>query len=73
MFERMNDEQIIRYGCKMFLSKIFTDNDYLESVYNLIIDDVISDVTECADKNFNISDISLAVQRSLLSALKIEF
>ena len=35
-------------------------------------DDVKTDVKECADKDFNSSDISLAVQRSLLKALNVE-
>jgi hypothetical protein len=41
-------------------------------VYGIIIDDVVRDVEECADKEFNDSDISLAVQRTLMKALNLE-
>lgn len=40
--------------------------------YGTIIDDVKNDVKECADEEFNDSDISLAVQRALIKALNIE-
>lgn len=57
---------------KHILSQIFTDNEYMELVYGIIIDDVIRDIEECADENFNYSDVSLAVQRTLIKALNIE-
>ena len=57
---------------KHILSQIFTDNEYMELVYGIIIDDVIRDIEECADENFNNSDVSLAVQRTLIKALNIE-
>ena len=50
---------------KHILSQIFTDNEYMELVYGIIIDDVIRDIKECADEEFNDSDVSLAVQRTL--------
>lgn len=57
---------------KHILSQIFTDNEYMELVYGIIIDDVIRDIEECADEKFNDSDVSLAVQRTLMKALNIE-
>jgi len=57
---------------KHILSQIFTDNEYMELVYGIIIDDVIRDIEECADEEFNDSDVSLAVQRALMKALNIE-
>ena len=57
---------------KHILSQIFTDNEYMELVYGIIIDDVIRDIEECADENFNTSDVSLAVQRTLIKALNLE-
>ena len=57
---------------KHILTQIFTENEYMELVYGIIIDDVVRDVEECADKEFNYSDISLAVQRTLMKALNIE-
>ena len=57
---------------KQFLSQLFTETEYMELVYGIIIDDVIRDIEECADENFNSSDVSLAVQRTLMKALNIE-
>lgn len=54
------------------LSNIFTETEYRNIVYGIIIDDVVRDVKECADKEFNDSDISLAVQRTLMKALNLE-
>ena len=57
---------------KHIFSQIFTDNEYMELVYGIIIDDVIRDIEECAEEEFNDSDVSLAVQRTLIKALNIE-
>ena len=57
---------------KQYLSQLFTDTEYMELVYGIIIDDVIRDIEECADEEFNNSDVSLAVQRTLMKALNIE-
>lgn len=57
---------------KQFLSQLFTETEYMELVYGIIIDDVIRDIEECADEEFNFSDVSLAVQRTLIKALNIE-
>lgn len=57
---------------KSILSNIFTETSYMNMAYGTIIDDVKNDVKECADEEFNDSDISLAVQRALIKALNIE-
>lgn len=57
---------------KQYLSQLFTETEYMELVYGIIIDDVIRDIEECADEKFNYSDVSLAVQRTLMKALNIE-
>jgi hypothetical protein len=57
---------------KQFLSQLFTETEYMELVYGIIIDDVIRDIEECADEEFNYSDVSLAVQRTLMKALNLE-
>ena len=57
---------------KSILSNGFTETSYMNMVYGIIIGDVIRDIEECADEEFNDSDISLAVQRSLLKALNVE-
>lgn len=56
---------------KNILSKIFTDNSYAEMVYENIIDDVCEDVVTSAAEIFNDSDVSLAVQRSILRKMGI--
>ena len=57
---------------KQCLSQLFTETEYMELVYGIIIDEVIRDIEDCADEEFNYSDVSLAVQRTLLKALNIE-
>jgi hypothetical protein len=56
---------------KSILAKIFTDISYAEMVFENIIDDVCEDVETSADVNFNYSDISLAVQRTILQKMGI--
>ena len=57
---------------KQYLSQLFPETEYMELVYGIIIGDVIRDLEECADEEFNDSDVSLAVQRVLMKALNIE-
>ena len=57
---------------KQYLSQLFTETEYMELVYGIIIGDVIRDIEECADEEFSDSDVSLAVQRTLMKALNIE-
>lgn len=68
----VSNNEYIEKLTKTILSKIFTENEYMELVYGIIIDDVKTDIRECADKEFNDSDVSLAVQRTLMMALNIE-
>ena len=56
---------------KHYLSQLFTETEYMELVYDTIIDDVIRDIEECADEVFNYSDVSLAVQRTILQKMGI--
>lgn len=56
---------------KSILAEVFTDNTYAEMVYEEIIDEVVEDVETSADVNFNYSDVSLAVQRSILRKMNI--
>lgn len=78
-YEDMTDEEYdnlpketLEDETKSILLNVFTETSYMNMVYGTIIDDVKTDVKECADKDFNSSDISLAVQRALLKALNIE-
>ena len=72
--ETLEDEmnKYIEDETKSILSNVFTETSYMNMVYDIIIDDVKTDVEECADEEFNDSDVSLAVQRSLLKALNVE-
>ena len=42
---------------KQYLSQLFTETEYMELVYGIIIGDVIRDIEECADEEFNDSDV----------------
>ena len=64
--------EYIENETKSILSNVFTETSYMNMAYGTIIDDVKNDVKECADEEFNDSDISLAVQRALIKALNIE-
>ena len=72
--ETLEDEmnKYIEDETRSILLNVFTETNYMNMVYGTIIDNVKTDVKECADKDFNRSDISLAVQRVLLKALNIE-
>lgn len=65
------DTMYIGQTTKSILAEVFTDNTYAEMVYEEIIDEVVEDVETSADVNFNYSDVSLAVQRSILRKMNI--
>lgn len=67
----MKDTMYIGQTTKSILSEIFTDYAYAEMMYGEIINEVVEDVETSADVNFNYSDISLAVQRSILRKMNI--
>lgn len=62
----IKDLNILQGLVKRNLAYVFTDLDKMERVYYLIIDDVITDIEECADENWNNSDVSIAIQRVLM-------
>lgn len=68
----MTDRNVLELDIKLTLMKLFTEREYMELVYGIIVDDVIRDIEECADEDYNSSDVSLAVQRTLIKALNIE-
>ena len=65
------DKNYISQEVKELLPAIFTDSTYSNMVADNIIDDVITDIEESADADFNYSDISLAVQRTILQKMGI--
>lgn len=65
------DKNYISQEVKELLPAIFTDSTYSNMVADNIIEDVITDIEESADADFNYSDISLAVQRTILQKMGI--
>ena len=65
------DKNYISQEVKELLPVIFTDSTYSNMVADNIIEDVITDIEESADVDFNYSDISLAVQRTILQKMGI--
>ena len=63
------DKNYISQEVKELLPAIFTDSTYSNMVADNIIEDVITDIEESADADFNYSDISLAVQRTILQKM----
>ena len=65
-------ETNIKYIVDFILLNVFTDNQTRTIVLNNIIDDVITDVSECADTdNWTSQDVSIAVQRVLISRMNL--
>ena len=65
------DRNYVSQEVKELLPAIFTDSTYSNMVADNIIEDVITDIEESADIDFNYSDISLAVQRTILQKMGI--
>lgn len=65
------DRNYVSQEVKELLPAIFTDSTYSNMVADNIIEDVITDIEESADADFNYSDISLAVQRTILQKMGI--
>lgn len=65
-------ETSIKYIVDFILLNVFTDNQTRTIVLNNIIDDVITDIKECADTdNWTSQDVSIAVQRVLISRMNL--
>lgn len=50
------------------IANMFT-KEYVDTIFNAIIEDVIADVKECADEQFSDDDVRLAVNRAILKKL----
>lgn len=65
-------ETNIKYIVDFILLNVFTDNQTRTIVLNNIIDDVITDVKECAVMdNWTSQDVSIAVQRVLINRMNL--
>ena len=58
----------IAYIALSVLKRLF-DKDYVDIVFNAIIEDVIADVKECADEQFCDADVQLVVNRVIVKKL----
>ena len=67
----MKDTMYIEETTRSIIAEIFTDHTYAEMVYEEVISEVVEDVETSADANFNYSDASLAVQRTILQKMGI--
>jgi len=57
---------------KAMLGHLFYDDYECASVSNLILDDVVEDIEETADEDFNDADVRIAICRVLMKRLGIE-
>lgn len=57
---------------KAILGHLFYDDYECASVSDLILDDVVNDVKETADGDFNDADVRIAICRVLMKRLGIE-
>ena len=54
------------------LSSMFTDNFYKQLVYDTCVDDIKTDIKECAEAEYNSSDVRLAIQRVILKRMSLD-
>jgi hypothetical protein len=60
----------IAHSALSVLERLFV-KDYVDIVFNAIIEDVIVDVKECADEQFSDDDVRLAVNRAIVKKLGV--
>jgi len=48
-------------------------SDYIEKIVDKILDDVAEDIDNCADKDYSVDDIRLAIGRILIEKLGIDY
>lgn len=58
----------IAYVANGIIANMFM-KEYVDTIFNAIIKDVIADVKECADEEFSDDDVRLAVNRAILKKL----
>lgn len=59
------DKNLVREVVSAELAQVFTDNSEREEIIDSVLDDVVADIDETADDDWNFSDISIALQRVL--------
>ena len=63
------DKNLVREVVSAELAQVFTDNVERETIIDSVIDDVVADIDETADDDWNFSDISIALQRVLYNKI----
>ena len=63
------DKNLVREVVSAELAQVFTDNVERETIIDTVIDDVVADIDETADDDWNFSDISIALQRVLYNKI----
>lgn len=63
------DKNLVREVVSAELAQVFTDNAERETIIDSVIDDVVVDIDENANDDWNFSDISIALQRVLYNKI----
>ena len=64
-----DNDDITRQCIKNEIDVMFTDSEYAQMIYDSCVDDIVTDIKETADEDYNSSDIRLAIQRVILTRM----
>lgn len=67
----MKKEEEIEYRARQFLAE-FAGHDYGGRILEVIKDDVVADVEECADEEWSDDDVRMAIGRAISKRLGAE-
>ena len=64
-----DNDDITRQCIKDEIDVMFTDSEYAQMIYDSCVDDIVTDIKESADEDYNSSDVRLAIQRVILQRI----
>lgn len=64
-----DNDDITRQCIKYEIDVMFTDSEYAQMIYDSCVDDIVTDIKETADEDYNSSDVRLAIQRVILQRM----
>lgn len=64
-----DNDDITRQCIKNEIDVMFTDSEYAQMIYDSCVDDIVTDIKETADEDYNSSDVRLAIQRVILTRM----
>lgn len=64
-----NNDDITRQCIKNEIDVMFTDSEYAQMIYDSCVDDIVTDIEESADEDYNSSDVRFAIQRVILQRM----